>query len=115
MNESQNKSGNPKKKASNSKSLGNRLLNQNPGVVVSMEFLYMDLYPVMAGDKVDGLGTHLPVWGANNLGCAMSHRRVYEKMIAEKWPCALIFAPCHLVIDEDLVVGSFFLKDTKKL
>ena len=38
----------------------------------------------------------------------MSHRRVYEKMIAEKWPCALIFAPCHLVIDEDLLVGSFF-------
>ena len=55
MNESQNNSGNAKKKASNSKSLGNRLLNQNPEVVVSMEFLYMDLCPVMAGDKVDGL------------------------------------------------------------
>jgi len=32
-----------------------------------------------------------PAQCANNLGCAMSHRRVYEKMIAEKWPCALIF------------------------
>lgn len=27
----------------------------------------------------------------NTLGCAMSHRRVYEKIVAEKWPCAMVF------------------------
>ncbi|CAL1127324.1 unnamed protein product [Cladocopium goreaui] len=27
----------------------------------------------------------------NTLGCAMSHRRVYEKILAERWPCAMIF------------------------
>lgn len=32
-----------------------------------------------------------PAQCPNTLGCAMSHRRVYEKMIAERWPCALIF------------------------
>ena len=31
--------------------------------------------------------------GHNTLGCAMSHRRVYEKIVAEKWPCAMVFAP----------------------
>ena len=34
---------------------------------------------------------HLHRRGHNTLGCAMSHRRVYEKILAERWPCAMIF------------------------
>jgi len=27
----------------------------------------------------------------HTLGCAMSHRRVYEKILYENWPCAMVF------------------------